>query len=277
MTTPLRIGKGSKDKERAAMPVDKQVVIITGGAAGIGRGIAESFAADQAHIVIADYNEKDGVATRDYLQHMGIEALYINMNVAIVQDVLKTVERTLEKWGRIDVLVNNVGTHLYKPMSDIREEEWDRLMSVDLKGCFLMSQNVLPSMIERKKGSIVNISSVHAAMSDKHFTAYSAAKGGVVSLTRSMAAEYASRGIRVNAVLPGWTRNKSTDEQLSRCKEAEKQQLLERWGKKIPIGRIADPKEIGHAVVFLASDKASYILGSCLTVDGGLTSAIQLS
>ncbi|MBP1994428.1 SDR family NAD(P)-dependent oxidoreductase [Paenibacillus eucommiae] len=259
------------------MSDEKQVVIITGGAAGIGRGIAESFAAEQAHIVIADYNEKDGLATRDFLQHMGIEALYVNVNVALEQDVLKVVEQTLEKWGRIDVLVNNVGTHLYKPMLDIREEEWDQLMSVDLKGCFLMSKHVLPSMIERKKGSIIHISSVHANMSDRNFTVYSAAKGGVVSLTRSMAAEYASYGIRVNAVLPGWTRNKSTDEQLSGCSETEKQQLLESWGEKIPIGRIAEPKEIGHAVVFLASDKATYILGSCLTVDGGLTSKIQLN
>jgi len=259
------------------MSNDNQVVIITGGAAGIGRGIAECFAENRAHIVIADYNEQDGRETEQFLQKMGVEAQYINANVASEHDVARVVEQTLSRWGHIDVLVNNVGTHLYKSMLDISEQEWDRLMSVDLKGYFLMSKHVLPAMIERKKGSIVQIASVHANMSTKHFTVYSAAKGGVTALTRSMAAEYAEHGIRVNAVLPGWTRNKSSDEALTRCTEEEKQQLLQQWGSKIPIGRIAEPKEIGHVVAFLASDKASYMLGACVAVDGGLTSIVQLN
>ncbi|MBP1992994.1 SDR family NAD(P)-dependent oxidoreductase [Paenibacillus eucommiae] len=259
------------------MSLEHKVVIVTGGAASIGKGIAECFAKESARIVIADCNEEDGMAAKAYLERMGCEVLFIKMDAAIEEDTERAVALTLEKWGQIDVLVNNVGTHLYKPLVDIKTQEWDYLMAVDLKGCFLMSRNVLPHMRSRNQGCIINISSVHANASSKHFTAYSAAKGGVVSMTRSMAAEYAADGIRVNAVLPGWTRSKTTDKDLSHYDEAERSSVLARWGRAIPIGRLAEPVEIGHSVVFLASDKASYITGACLSVDGGLSSTLIMN
>ncbi|UKS28040.1 SDR family oxidoreductase [Paenibacillus sp. HWE-109] len=260
------------------MNLENKVVLITGGAAGIGRGIAECFAKEKANVVIADCNEEDGMATKVFLESLGVEALFVNMDIAVELDIERVINMTLDKWGQIDVLVNNVGTHLYKRLTEIKGEEWDRLMNVDLKGCFMMSRGVLPHMIKRKQGSIVNISSVHSHISGENFTAYSAAKGGVVSMTRSMAAEYVPYGIRVNAVLPGWTRTKgTTEEPLSKYSDDEKVNVLAKWGKVIPIGRLAEPEEIGHSVVFLASEKASYIVGACLTVDGGLTSTIHLN
>jgi NAD(P)-dependent dehydrogenase (short-subunit alcohol dehydrogenase family) len=258
------------------MSLENQVVIVTGGAASIGRGIVECCSREGARVVIADRDEKEGNLLYQSLREQGVECLYVPMDVALERDADRVVQAAVDQWGTIDVLINNVGTHFYKPFIDITIEEWDRFMATDLRGHFLMSKKVLPLMMERKEGSIINISSIHSILSMADFGAYAAAKGGIVAMTRSMAAEYAPYGIRVNVVLPGWTRNKNMDVELAHLTEEEKQKRMAEKAVNIPLGRIADPTEIGDSVVFLASAKASYITGSCLTVDGGLSSRIMM-
>lgn len=258
------------------MSLENQVVIVTGGAASIGRGIVECFAREKARIVIADRDEHDGNLLCRTLREQGVSCLYVPMDVALESDADRTVQTAVDQWGTVDILINNVGTHFYKRIVDITVEEWDRFIVTDLRGHFLMSKKVLPLMMERKRGSIINISSIHSLMSTSLFGAYAAAKGGIVAMTRSMAVEYAPYGIRVNAVLPGWTRNKSMDMEMAHLTESEKKQSMKEKGANIPLGRIADPMEIGDSVVFLASGKASYITGSCLAVDGGLSSRIVM-
>ncbi|MFC5401227.1 SDR family NAD(P)-dependent oxidoreductase [Cohnella soli] len=256
------------------MSLENKVVLVTGGAASIGRGIVNCFVREKARVVIADRDEQEGSRLAQALLGHGASCLYVPMDVAVESDADRTVEEALKMWGAIDVLVNNVGTHFYKPIIDVSVDEWDRFIATDLRGHFLMSKKVLPHMMARNQGSIVNISSIHSVLSAAHFGAYAAAKGGIVAMTRSMAVEYAPFGIRVNAVLPGWTRNKGLDMEMAHLTDEEKEDRMGKMAVNIPLRRIADPMEIGNSVVFLASDKASYITGSALTVDGGLSSRV---
>jgi|HigsolmetaGSP12D_1036236.scaffolds.fasta_scaffold02795_2 NAD(P)-dependent dehydrogenase (short-subunit alcohol dehydrogenase family) len=255
--------------EQGQQAFAEQVVIVTGGAAGIGRGIARCFAEEGARVVIADWNEADGEATREELGRGGSEAVFVKTDVSDPAQIERVAAAAMDRWGRIDVLVNNVGTHDYRPFMEMTAQDWDRLIASDLRGHFLMSRAVVPSMIARKSGSIVHIASVHALQTMPRFTVYAAAKGGIVSMTRGMALELAEHGIRVNAVLPGLTRNKNVDRSLQGLTDEERAERMKRAAVNVPLGRMADPKEIGNAVVFLAGAKASFITGACLTVDGG--------
>ncbi len=253
------------------MQFSGQVVIVTGGGAGIGKGIAQCFAREGARVAIADWNEETGARSCAELAESGAEAVFIQTNVQRESDIEHAVDTALKTWGRIDVLVNNVGTHLYKNMLDITTEEWDRLIATDLRGHWLMSKKVLPHMMGRKKGSIVHIASVHAWQTRPAFTLYAAAKGGIVSMTRAMALECAPYGIRVNAVLPGYTVTSALETRLEQLGPDERETFLRKQAYNIPLGRLALPQEIGNAVVFLAGEQASFITGASLAVDGGET------
>ena len=247
----------------------EQVVIVTGGAAGIGKGIARCFLEEGASVVMADRDGADGIAACEELGRIGGSVIFAQTDMSDPAQIRRVAAETIERWGRIDVLVNNVGTHFYRPFLSIAPEEWDNVVAADLRGHFLMTQAVAPGMIERRSGSIVNIASVHALQTLPNFTVYAAAKGGVVSMTRALALEMAAHGVRVNAVLPGLTRNKSFERQFAALTEEERTERMRQAAVNVPLGRMAYPEEIGNAVVFLASGKASFITGSCLTVDGG--------
>lgn len=247
-----------------------KVAIVTGAASGIGRGIAEVLVREGCRVTVADWDEAKGERTvRELNGDDSGRALFVRADMTKEADIEAIVDRTMERWGSADILVNNVGTHDYRPIEKFRAEDWDRLLAADLRGHFLAIQKVLPHMRSAGGGAIVNISSVHALQSQPHFSVYAAAKGGIVAMSRSMAMECSACGIRINTVLPGLTRNDRIDRSLDGLGPDEKTSRERAMARNIPLGRIAEPTDIGEAVAFLASDRASFITGTTLVVDGG--------
>lgn len=250
------------------MGLQDKIVIVTGGANGIGWGIAQSFAEEGAKILIADWNEEDGNRAVQELASQNAEALYVKMDVRSEDDVDHAIHTALSAWSQVDVLVNNIGTHFYKPIAEISAGDFDRVMQTDLRGHFLMSQRIIPIMKRQGRGAIVNISSIHALSTGIGFTAYAAAKGGINAMTRAMALECAP-DIRINAVMPGMSISKEFQKRLDALTAEERKDVLEKAASNTPIGHVGHPMEIGKAVVFLASGQASFITGASLPVDGG--------
>jgi NAD(P)-dependent dehydrogenase (short-subunit alcohol dehydrogenase family) len=252
------------------MRFSERIVIITGGAAGIGRGIAECFAYEGANVVILDINEEDGQETCEYLLAKGYKISFIRTDIRIEQHIVQAVSQVFAQFGRVDVLVNNAGVHFAKEITDITLDYWDTAVATNLRGHFLMTREVVPHMKLAGKGSIVNIASVHAWLTQPGCAVYAATKGGIVSMTRSMAIELAPFGIRVNAVLPGLTRNKGYGQYLEKQTDESKKSMVHTL-QKIPLEKIAEPEHIGWSVAFLSDDRACHITGVSLPVDGGET------
>jgi 3-oxoacyl-[acyl-carrier protein] reductase len=195
------------------------------------------------------------------VEAFGVRALGIPTNVAQASDVQRMVQQTIEHFGKIDILVNNAGTLVVRPMVEQSEADWDRVLDVNLKGVFLCCRQVLPEMIARKRGAIVNIASIAAFHVTVPHVPYAASKAGVVALTRDLAYEVGRLGIRVNAVAPG-----PIETPMAQIVSPEQREAM---AKSILLGRMGQPEDIGEAVVFLASDAASYITGVTLPVSGG--------
>ena len=250
-----------------------EVAIVTGGARGIGIGISEVLAEQGCKVVIAGRNQTDGNNVANRLKAEGYEAHYIKCDVSIEAEVKNLMEKTVEKYDRIDILINNAGVGGFNKVTETSEEEWDRCMNIDLKGVFLCSKHAIPYMQKTKKGSIVNISSVHSVKAVNACAAYDAAKGGVSSLTRQMAIDYGPE-IRVNDVSPGWVHSDivqgifdSYDDPAAAQKSVE-----ERLCTKF----IGEPRDVGELCAFLGDyDKSRYITGSQYIIDGGLTCELE--
>jgi len=180
-----------------------QVVIVTGGAKGIGWGIAKVFSQEGAKVVVADWDDVNGPKTVEELRQSGGEAIYVKCDVSNEEQVKAMVEETIKTYGRIDVLVNNAGIGVYKSVLDTSSEDWDRCLDVNLKGVFLCSKYAIPHMLKQGKGNIINISSVHSFQTVNGVAPYAASKGGITALTRNMAIDYGPT-IRVNSIAPGW-------------------------------------------------------------------------
>ncbi|QGQ95950.1 SDR family oxidoreductase [Paenibacillus psychroresistens] len=249
-----------------------KVAIVTGGASGIGRGIVEVLLREGCKVMIADWNEQLGEQTVRELSVNEDHITFIRTDVSKADDIQNVIDRTLERWGVLDILVNNVGTHYYRNIENVTLDEWDKVIGTDLRGHFLFVQKVLPHMKAKRSGAIVNIASVHALQTAKLFTVYAAIKGGIVAMSRAMALECAPFGIRVNSVLPGMTRNNGVEERLNKLSPELRESKERDMAFNIPLGRIAEAVEIGEAVAFLASNRASFITGSSLVVDGGESS-----
>ena len=250
---------------------DHKVVIITGGALGIGRACALAFAREGAYVSVADVNVPAGSQTVADIADAGAAGHLVAADVARASDCARVVRETVERFGGVDVLFNNVGIQpleSYANVEDTTEEMWDRILGVNLKSYFLMSKYAIPEMRRRGGGAIINTASVQGLQSQRLVPAYAASKGGVLSLTRQMALDYAREGIRVLAVCPG-----TIDTEMVRTAAALEpdglESALQRFGRSHPIGRIGTGQDVANVVLFLASDAASFMTGEYVCVDGG--------
>ncbi len=245
-----------------------KVVIVTGGASGIGRATGAMFAAEGANVLLADIDEDAARAAAGEIQSLGDCASAVRCDVTQAASVKAMVADAVARFGRVDVLHANAAIQINKAAAEITEEEWDRLHAVNLKGVFLTCREVIPVMRRQGKGAIVISSSGHAFATYPNCSAYAATKGGELAYMRGLALDYARDGIRVNCVIPGATDTRLVHGYIndSADPEATRKRLLD----GIPMGRLARPEEVARAVLFLASDFAAYITGTSLAVDGGL-------
>ena len=241
-----------------------KVVIITGAGSGIGRVMAQRFASEGAKVAVVDWVGDSANAVADEISKAGGHSAAIKADVSSRQEVDSMVSEVGTRLGPVDVLINNAAIADGDDVLQIDDATWDRDVAVVLKSVFLCSKAVLPSMIERQGGSIVNIASVNG-MSALGNEAYSAAKAGVINLTQGIAVRYGSHGIRCNAIAPGTIRTPIWEKRIAR--DPAVFQRLVRW---YPLGRVGEPGDVANAAMFLASDDAAWITGTVLRVDGGL-------
>lgn len=245
--------------------LENKVAIVTGAARGMGKEEAKLFAKEGAKVVVADIIENEAEEVAKEIIQNGGEAMAYKLDVSKAKNWEKMVEAVVEKWGKVDVLVNNAGILSSTGVEDTTEEEWDKVMAVNAKGNFLGVKYVLPAMKKAQKGSIINISSIYGLIGSGAAAAYHASKGAVRLFTKTVAAELAKYNIRVNSIHPGVIRTAMTDELLK--DPANTKNLL---GTTV-LGRPAEAIEVAYGALFLASDESSYMTGSELVIDGGYT------
>ncbi len=250
---------------------DGKVIVVTGGALGIGRACALAFARAGGRVTVADINGVAGQETVAAIEALGAQGHLVLGDVARASECERVVRETVEHFGRLDVLFNNVGIQpleSYQNVEGTTEEMWDRILDVNLKSYFLMTKYAIPEIRRRGGGAVINTASVQGLQSQRLVPAYAASKGGVLSFTRQVALDYASENIRVLAVCPG-----AIDTEMVRTAAALEpdgvESALERIGKSHPIGRIGTGQDIANVVLFLASDAASFMTGEYVCVDGG--------
>lgn len=244
------------------MSLQGKVAIVTGGAQGIGRAIAEGLAEDGADIVVADLDPARSQEAVAAIERLGRRALGVKVNVADWNDAKAMADQVMKEWGRIDILVNNAGITRDGLLLRMKEEDWNLVLQVNLNGTFHCTKAVLLPMTKQRFGRIVNIASIVGAMGNVGQANYSASKAAVMGFTKTVAREYASRAVTVNAVAPGFI-----DTAMTQGLPAEVKDALQ---KQIPLGRLGLPSDIAAAVRFLVSDAASYITGQVLHVNGGM-------
>ncbi len=261
------------------MRLQGKVAIVTGAASGIGRATAILFAEEGARVMCADINGEGVKATADAIVSKGGEAAWMQADVAREEDVRRMVQETVARFGRLDVLFNNAGVEMVAPISEVSEERWRWLMDINLKGVHLGCKYAVPEMAKVGGGAIVNTASVAGIEGIAGLSTYCASKGGVILLTKALAVELAPLKIRVNAVCPGVIRTPMVERALSELFAANPEEAWQRLGRLHPLGRVGEPEEVARAVLFLASDEASFITGVALPVDGGWTggTALQIS
>jgi NAD(P)-dependent dehydrogenase (short-subunit alcohol dehydrogenase family) len=254
------------------MLLTDRVALITGGAKGMGKGMALRFAEEGCAVAIADISMKEADETIAEISRKSQKGIAIRCDVTKLNEVKETVEKTLSTFGKIDILVNNAGAVLNQPaIEDMTEEQWDGMIALNLKSQFLFCKFVIPHMKANKSGKIVNFSSLGAVHPPDHIPHYHAAKGGVLGLTKDLAFALAPFGINVNAILPGPIRTPFFDFHTASMTEKEKDEFFAGFGKATaPLGRVGLPDEVAQAALFLSSDMSSYITGDALFVSGGL-------
>jgi len=249
------------------MDLENKVAIVTGGCSGIGSSIAELFAREGAHVMVGDLREDQRVLAR--INAKGGKVAFVQTDIRKSLDVQILVDKAIANYGTIDIVCNDAGIELIRPLIQTTEEEWNNVLDTNLKGMFLVSKFALPHLIKKKKGSIINIASQLGLVGLERCSAYCASKGGVIMLTKAMAVEYGAYGIRVNCICPGAIETPMMERELELEKNPE--EAKKHFVSLHPIGRLGKPEEIAEAALFLASDRSSFITGSALVVDGGFT------
>jgi NAD(P)-dependent dehydrogenase (short-subunit alcohol dehydrogenase family) len=247
------------------MRLENKVAIITGAGSGIGQTIALIFSKEGAKVVVADLFEEGGLETVNQIKEKGGKAIFVKTDVSDPKDIDKMVEKCLDEFSKVDVLVNNAGIYKSLPLTETSEEDWDKILKINLKGVFLGSKRVIPEMINQGKGKIVNTASIAGLVGFEESSAYCASKGGVISLTREMALEYASKKININCIAPGVIKTSMTKEMLNNP------EIKENLSKSTPYSRLGEPEDIAYAALYLASDESDFVNGETLVVDGGWT------
>jgi 3-oxoacyl-[acyl-carrier protein] reductase len=251
---------------------ESKTAIVTGSSSGIGQATAVRMAAEGAAVtVVANRNVDGGNATVQTITDAGGRAVFIQADVSQSADCDRIVSATMDAFGRVDILVNNAGITTGKALLEMNEEFWDRMLDTNLKSCYMLSRLIVPGMLERGWGRIINTSSVHARVAAPARSAYAASKAGICGLTRALAVEFGAQGILVNAVLPG-----TIDISASHPDKADRyRRHHEAYRNAQVVGRVGTPEEVAAAICFLASDEASFVNGESLTVDGGLLSILR--
>lgn len=246
--------------------------VVTGAGSGIGRAIAKRLGEEGATVIIAEINLKSGNETARSLQDLGIRSTCVHTDVSRPTDLEHLVAQVVSSFGQLDIFINNAGINFLKPMVETTLEDWERVIGTDLRGTFFGCKYAIEQFLRQGTGGcVVNISSVHSVATTAGTSPYAAAKGGVSQLTKSLAIEFGSRGIRVNAVCPGAIATQMWEDAT---KSADGPRIVEYWKQNIAMHRIAEPREIANFVTWLCTDEASYITGSNLIVDGGMTAML---
>lgn len=240
-----------------------KTAIVTGSTKGIGRAIAEGLAWAGANLVIVSRNQADCDAVAAAIRGTGADAVGVAADVTKLADIEKLTRAALDRFGKIDVLVNNAGGATTKKAVDITEEDWDRVVDLDLKSVFFCSQAVGREMIRQGGGKVINIASVLGLVGAKLVLPYCAAKGGVIQMTRALALEWAKHNIQVNAVCPGYVLTEIN------AAEFKNEKIYQHIVSKIPVGRLGQTKDMVGAAVFLAAGESDYMTGQVITIDGG--------
>ena len=247
------------------MKLGNKVALVTGSGSGIGRGISLRLGQEGARIVVADFDSVRGEETVGLLTTQGVEGVFIRTDVTHTDDVRRSVDTALGRFGRFDILVNSAGISPVGSVTEIGEDEWDACLAIDLKSVFLACKHAIPAMTS-SGGSIINIAGTLGLLAGPRKAAYCAAKAGVINLTRQMAIDYGP-SVRVNCICPGFV-----DTPLNAAiPPAERQRMFER----LPLQRAGQPDDIANAALYLASDESSYVTGACIIVDGGQTLSIS--
>jgi glucose 1-dehydrogenase len=254
------------------MRLKNKACVVTGAASGIGRATAIRFAQEGAAVALIDRQAESRLAeevpaTVDVIRSSGGKAWQLIADVSDAESVDRAISEAENELGQIDILVNSAGVFIRNRITDVSEEEWDRVLDVNLKGYFLTCRRVIPGMLRQGHGSIVNISSIHGFLGTGNAATYCASKGGVTNLTRQLAVDYAAEGIRVNAVAPGCVAT-AMSKPFRETKE-----IMAEYKARTLMGRLGTPEDVASAALYLASDEASWVTGHCLVVDGGWTIA----
>ena len=242
--------------------LEGKVALVTGGAQGIGEKICECLSSEGAEIAVCDINKEQADVVAKKLSNSSVKAKAFFMNVADDTSVEETIKKVIDEFGRIDILVNNAGITRDNLMIRMKKEDWDAVISVNLSGTFNVSKAVVKHMMKARCGHIINIASVVGVSGNAGQANYSASKAGIIGLTKTMAKEFASRNITVNAIAPGYIKTEMTDVLSDEARQA--------FMDKIPLKRAGTPEDVANVVEFLASDYSSYVTGQVICVDGGM-------
>lgn len=252
------------------MRLQNRTAIVTGAGSGIGRATAVRLAQEGAHIAVVDINPVTGAETVQMINDQGGQAIFLTADVARVADTERIVADTVAHFGQLNILVNNAAVMLEKTAVDTTEEEWDRLIGVNLKGIFFCAKHAIIQFRKQKSGGvIINMASVNSFFAEGSIAAYCASKGGIAQLTRALAMDHSGEGIRVNAICPGWIETPLNEKFF-----ALGAHIREQAARLHAIKRIGQAEEVAGGVVYLASDEAGFVTGSMLTIDGGFSAGL---